>query len=416
MGMRAWMKRTWFFLNNPLVHQHYKEIKRINRTAGYEYTLRKLKEIKAYAIAHTRFYANYSLEDTFPVMSKMDFITNSDAICSDEMFEHPLHTASTSGSTGTPFVVKQDRFKRMRTIADLKVYGEYANYPSHEKMLQLRAYNGKTLDRRVDRRENIWRYDVSYLNGENMEEFISFVLRWKPRILFGYASTMETICDYILQSGSEYHFGCKAVLVGAETLSKEIAEKIQKVFECPVFDRYSNMEMGIYSQREYGKTNFLVNKASYYFEVLKIDSDEPAQEHEIGRLVFTDLHNHAFPMIRYDTGDLGAYCLNNGEMEIETVYGRKVDSIYDAQGRLLSPHSITNGMWGVKNVSQWQFVQQDYGTYVLKINATGAVDEADVIHRLKEQVGESASITLKYVDEIPVLRSQKRKYIVNAMK
>lgn len=297
----------------------------------------------------------------------------------------------------------------MRTIADLRVYGEYANYPSHEKMLQLWAYNGKTLDRRVDRRENIWRYNVSHFNSENMEEVISFVPRWRPRILFGYASTMESVCDYILQFGSEYHFGCKAVLVGAETLSEEIAEKIQKVFECPVFDRYSNMEMGIYAQREYGKTNFKVNKASYYFEVLKIDSDEIALEHEIGRLIFTDLHNNAFPMIRYDTDDLGAYCIRNNEVEIETVYGRKVDTIYNAQENILSPHSITNGIWGVENISQWQFIQLDHGVYVLKISVSGIVNEADIISRLKAQVGENADVTLEYVNEIPVLRTQKRK-------
>lgn len=416
MSIAGYLKRQRYFRENPLVYQQYREIKKINQTKGQAYTMEKLREIKAYAIAHTKFYADFSVNDPFPVMTKRDFIEHSTEISSDEVFADPLHTASTSGSTGTPFAVKQDRMKRSRTIADLKVYGEYANYPSHEKMLQLRAYNGAKLDRTVDRRENIWRYDISHLNDGNMEQFISFVLEWKPRIIFGYVSTMETICDHILRSGHQYHFGCKAVLVGAEMLSAEIADKIQKVFECPVFDRYSNMEMGIYSQREFGKTNFIVNKASYYMEVLKLDADEPAAEHEIGRLVFTDLHNHAFPMIRYDTGDLGAYCVRDGEMEIETVYGRKVDTICDAQGNIMSPHSITNGMWGVQNIAQWQFIQKAQGTYVIKITATGDVDEVEVIRRLRAQLGNTAVITVEYVEDIPVLHSQKRKYIVNEMR
>ncbi len=332
---------------------------------------------------------------------------------SDEVFEKPLHTSSTSGSTGIPFSVVQDYEKRMRTIADLKVFGEYALYPSHEKMLQLRAYNGKVLDRTVDERENIWRYDIANMSDADIEGLIAFILEWKPNTIFGYTSTLETISNYILKSGKQYSFDCKSILVGAEALTDEIAHKITSVFGCPIFDRYSNMEMGIYAQREYGKTNFRVNWASYHFEVVKLDCDEPAKEHEIGRLVFTDLYNHAFPMIRYDTGDLGSYCLNNGILEIEKVFGRKVDCVYDVKNRLLSPHSITNGMWGIQGVEQWQFIQKAEAQYLLKIKASDDIDVDSMIERLKGVLGDGASIRIEYVADIPVLNSQKRKYIVN---
>lgn len=415
MDVRAWIKRRRFFAKNPLIYRQYKEIKRINVRPGDQETLEKLRQIKAYAISHCPFYAGFSPEDPFPVMTKMDFIAHAEQICSDEVFAEPLHITSTSGSTGTPFVVKQDASKRARNIADLKVYGEYAMYRSHEKMLQLRAYNGAKLDRSVDRRENIWRYDICHITEENMEQFLDFVLEWKPVILFGYVSTLEIICNYVLASGKTYPFSCKSVLVGAEMLTAETVEKIQKVFGCPVFDRYSNMEMGIYAQREYGKNNFRVNKASYYFEVLKLDSDEPAQEHEIGRLVFTDLHNHAFPMIRYDTGDLGSWCMRSGERELETVYGRKVDTICDTRGGLVDPHRISRAMWGVAHITQWQFIQQDQGRYLLKLNVSGQIDEDDIRSRMTGLLGNDAQVALEYVDDIPVMHSQKRKYIVNAM-
>ncbi len=349
-------------------------------------------------------------------MSKTDFIQNEAAIISNEIFDSPLHISSTSGSTGVPFQVKQNREKRFRTIADLKVYGEYAQYPSHEKMLQLRAYNGKPLDRTVDERENIWRYDVANFSENDIENLIAFILEWKPRTIFGYVSTLEALSNYILKQKYQYNFGCKSVLVGAETLSDEIAEKITKAFHCPIYDRYSNMEMGIYAQREYGKTNFKWNKASYYLEIVKQDSDEPAEEHEIGRIVVTDLYNHAFPMIRYDTGDLGSFCKNGDEIELEQVYGRRVDCIYSADNQLLSPHSITNGMWGIKGVQQWQFIQKARAKYILKICAADLVDEENILDRLFNILGKGAEITIEYVDDIPVLSSQKRKYIINEWK
>lgn len=370
--------------------------------------------IKQYAIEHTEFYKKYKVSDDFPVMDKMALIANHDKILSNEKFDLPFHIASTSGSTGTPFQVEQDSEKRSRTIADLKVYGELALYNSHEKMLQLRSYVGKPLDRKIDEAENIWRYDIFGLNEDNIQDLIDFILQYKPVTVFGYVSTLDTICSYILSSGLVYDFGVRSVLVGAEALTADIADKIQQVFKCPVFDRYSNMEMGILAQREYGKTLFRINTASYYFECLKQDSDEWAEEGEVGRLVFTDLYNHAFPMIRYDTGDLGTYVKVNGEIFINEVYGRKIDQISDADGKFVEPVNIINCMWNIQGVLQWQFIQRNKGLYLLKIIPAGdGPDISEIINRAKNVVGDSAIIQVEEIDNLPVLNSQKRKSIVN---
>lgn len=404
-------KRKLYFEAHPEVYKHYIDVKN-NLGGGIT-----VDDIKCYAIENTEFYKNYKVGDTFPVMDKMAFIKNHDAIKSREVFDKPLHVSSTSGSTGTPFKVEQDSEKRSRTIADLKVFGELALYNSHEKMLQLRSYVGKPLDRKIDEAENIWRYDIFGLNEDKIQDLIDFILQYKPVIVFGYVSTLDTICSYILKSGKTYDFGVRSVLVGAEALTDEIAGKMQQVFKCPVFDRYSNMEMGILAQREYGKTFFKVNRASYDFECLKLDSDEWAEEGEVGRLVFTDLYNHVFPMIRYDTGDLGTYVKVNGEVFIKEVYGRKIDQINDVDGKFVEPVNIINCMWNIQGVLQWQFIQKDKGVYLFKIIPIGdGPDIAELISRAKKVVGDSAKIKVEKVHDLPVLNSQKRKSIVNEYK
>lgn len=107
-------------------------------------------DIKRYAIENTDFYKNYKVGDAFPVMDKMAFIKNHDAIKSREVFNKPLHVSSTSGSTGTPFKVEQDSEKRSRTIADLKVFGELALYNAHEKMLFIKEVYGRGNDQITD--------------------------------------------------------------------------------------------------------------------------------------------------------------------------------------------------------------------------------------------------------------------------
>lgn len=415
MSWKGFWKRTVFFRRNPDIYAHYQDIRGYNAATPAQRE-DMLRQIKAYAIAHTDFYSGYTPDSVFPVMTKLDYLDHYDAIKSREAFAEPLHKSSTSGSTGVPFTVIQDRNKRLRTIADLKVFGDYALYPSHERMLQLRVYHGKELDRSVDRRENIWRYDISFLDDAHLEELVRFMNRLKPRIIFGYASSMENICDYMERTGAKPSFRCRSVLVGAEMLTETTAEKISRVFRCPVFDRYSNMEMGIYSQREYGKTDFRINRASYYLEVLKLDADEPAAEGELGRIVFTDLYNHAFPMIRYDTGDLGSYVLINGEIHLREVLGRRADCIYSTKKELIGFHSISKRMWGIPNIRQWQFIQKSPTEYELVVCCTAQVDRQQVLDRLLPVLGEDAQLRIRCVDQIPVLNSQKRKYIINEMK
>ncbi len=408
-------KAIEFFKNNPLVFEQYNEILKENQSSVVRFE-NKLQDIKEYAIKHTKFYSKYKIDDVFPVLTKADYLSNYDDFLSDESFAKPSHISLTSGSTGTPFQVKQDFVKRARAIADLKVYGDYAFYNSHDKMLHLRSLIGKQVDREVDKRENIWRYDISKFDENNIDKLIDFILDWKPITIFGYSSILENIANYIIKQNKDYEFGCKSVIVSAETLTDTVAEKIIKVFKCPLFDRYADMEMGTLAQKEFGKTNYKINKSSFYIEVLKLDCDETANEGEIGRLVFTDLHNHAFPLIRYDTGDLGSYCIKDNQIELEQIYGRRVDSIYDTKNNLLCPFDISHSMWGMSNILQWQFIQKGQYLYCLNVNAISKVDEEKLITLLSRVLGDDAVIKIEYVKEIPVLSSQKRKYIVNDWK
>ena len=69
-------------------------------------------------------------------------------------------------------------------------------------------------------------------------------------------------------------------------------------------DRYANEENGVLACTRPDGQVLHLNRASYHFEFLKLDSDEAESPGRLARVVLTDLHNRAMPMIRYDTGDL----------------------------------------------------------------------------------------------------------------
>ena len=88
--------------------------------------------------------------------------------------------------------------------------------------------------------------------------------------------------------------------------------EIEQAFKTKVFSRYSNVENGIIAQQtDKSFDYYFINSASYYVEILEMDLDVPVLKGELGRIVVTDLFNDAMPFIRYDTGDIGKYFIND---------------------------------------------------------------------------------------------------------
>lgn len=399
-----------------LIRNQYDEIKKVLETADKKWVEQRYREIKAHAIAQTEFYKCYTINDSFPVMSKMTYVENQAGCSAKKGYCTPIHISSTSGSTGTPFTVVQDSKKRKRTIADLKVFGELCNYPSHERMVFFRVISEK-LHRTAEQedRENIYYIDSSDLGLNHLEEMRKIIIEKQPRIIFSYASTLVELAKYIETTDTKSEqFGLVSVLTGGEGISEENRRLLEHVFGCKVYRRYSNMELGILGQDMGDGGEYTLNWGSYYFECLKIDSDEPTEQGEVGRIVITDLFNYAFPIIRYDTGDLGImeYPSDGSFPVLKEIYGRSRDCIYTVDGKLLSPAKISVSMWGIEGIKQWQFIQEDEKEYVLKLNAENDLNLTIVIDKLKDVLGESANIDVLFVEEIPVVSSNKRRAIV----
>lgn len=243
---------------------------------------------------------------------------------------------------------------------------------------------------------------------------VQVIIEKRPRIIFSYASTLTELAKYIKRTYKKIpQFSMKSVLTAGEGVSGEHKKLMEEIFGCKVYRRYSDMELGILGQDAGDGGAYVLNFGSYFFECLKPYADEPAEPGEIGRIVITDLFNYAFPMIRYDTGDLGIMEYREGEFPVlKEIFGRKRDCVYSVDGRIISPAKISVSMWGVSGIKQWQFIQETKCQYTLKLNADADCDIAPIIDKIKSALGADAIINIEYVDEIPVLASNKRRAVI----
>ena len=413
---------TLDFLKGNSIRKHYNEIKYINNggNKAEEAEKRSLKNLLSYAANNTEFYKEYrdfaSIKD-FPIIDKNTIKNNGLQIQSKEFKNEELHTMSTSGSTGTPLVMKQNKNKRLRVMAELIYFGEEANFYVGEKNAFFRVWTKENRNSKLSLlMKNMLEVDISNSNEENMERIRKLMKTDKKlKCISAYASSLDGLSDYLIKQGDDKSmFSIKSIISTAEALSDRTRENLQRLFGTTIVSRYSNQENGILAQEMIEKDGFKINKASYFIEFLKVDSDEEASFGELARIVVTDLFNYAMPVIRYDTGDLAiTEKLPDNEKVIKSIEGRILDFVYDTAGNMLSSHIISRLMSSYKEVRQFQFIQESEDRYIVKINSDDSHNiEREIIVKLKEILGKDAKIIVQHVDGIPLLKSGKFRHTV----
>ncbi len=406
--------------------KHYREIaSHFRETGATEFRCqKKLIELLTHATTTVPYYAGLtgrSKLEEFPVVSKSIIRENFNGLVSTAFGQNEQIAAVTSGSTGTPFKVLQHRDKKLRNAADALYFAQQAGYSIGDRLLYLKIWsNNNRKGRLSDWLQNVVPVDVIKFNETEVSKLITTIENHKSTFaILGYSSAIERLCQYLDKSGHrkvDAHFS--SAISMSESLNDYTKTTIEKYFGVTVHSRYSNVENGILAQQVLGSENrYLVNTASYHIEVLKIDEDSPARVGDPGRIVVTDFYNRLMPMIRYDTGDIGAWSEDSDQHELrylDRVEGRKLDLLYATDGSLVSSYIVYKNMWQYTEITQYQLVQFGPKDYVFKINMDQPFHrEPQLIGEFKEFLGADANFNVEYVDEIPLLSSGKRKKIAN---
>ncbi|WP_159149299.1 hypothetical protein [Dietzia lutea] len=366
--------------------------------------------------------------EEFPVVNKATIKEAGDRFIATGTDILSCTTASTSGSTGTPFSILHDRRKRRRVSADAIYWGRQAGYELGLPLAHLKVWSDRNRITPATRRfRNIIPIDTTKLTGEEILAALTAAARNRPLSVISYASSLDLLARSL---ESETFNGTRrsplpriaSIVAQSEHLPSEARRLLREHLGVDPVSRYGLEEIGIVGQQaRNGNNDYRVNSSSVVVEILEDASPEPAPPGRVGRIVVTELINRAQPLIRYDTGDLGAFRVDeHGRLDttkLAVVEGRKLDQVYDADDRPLTSMVMYNLWWRFPEIRQYQLVQKGRADYLLRLNVSpGFNDEADVIHRFKEIVGASANVEVELTTESFVLSSGKRKSVVSNYK
>jgi phenylacetate-CoA ligase len=428
-GQAFWLKDRF---KGGQIRRHYNEVKfhieNYHLEASRQYRREALENLLAFATENTPYYREFKNHSTlvaFPVINKNVVREHYDAFKSSVFHNsEDKYAVVTSGSTGTPFKLWHDVNKRKRNTAEIIYFSERAGYCLGAQLLYVKVWND--INRKSPLKqfmENIVPLDVFNYSDEDIHELIKVFNKVKqPSSIVAFGSTLETLLKHLENSRADKIRGnIISIIANSDSLSNPAKDGLARYFGVSPMSRYSNMENGMLAQQFIGSGyNFEVNWASFFIEILELNSNKPVKYGEKGRVVITDLFNYCMPLIRYETGDLAIMDTDPDNPQrapfLKSIEGRKVDALYDTKGNLVTSHIVTVNMWKYDELKQYQFVQWDHGKYEFILNPIDTFTrERELVAEFKGYLGENADIGVRYVDEIPLLDSGKRRLLVNKM-
>lgn len=431
MDFGSWIRRKGYWIVDRVfqhgdVYKYYQETRDAYRFGTDPADVEeKLKRLFEHATETTKYYAPYKGKNRladFPIVNKLDYQSKRHEFVSCKYEnDKTCHIEYTSGSTGTPLEILYDKNKTRKRYGTSIFLNSLADYQIGDKQLYLRIWVDKIKKTFIEQKAtNVIPWDTTNMDDHSLQDICDTILKKKVKSIVGYASSLTTLSNYIKDNQIDCSDSkVKSITPCSEMMPPYVRKQLEDQFSCTVSEIYGAEEFGTIGIQLKGQDEYYIDTSGVFFEVLKMDEDVPAEDGELGRLVITDLYNYAFPIIRYENGDTVICRTENCEGKrykkyFSSIYGRKIDVIFGTDGGAISPVLVVNRMWGIAGITQWKFIQTGKNTYHFVINGDeNKVDKNYICDILKEDLGADAQLSFEFVEEIPVLRSGKRRAIEN---
>jgi phenylacetate-CoA ligase len=399
---------TTLALHEQLLHSQWWPAERLREMQQFQ-----LGALLRHAIKRVPYYKD-ALPEALPILTRSQLQENRAALANPALpREHlPVGTLRSSGSTGSPVEVKVSRIaSQMRRALYLR------EHFWHGRDLRLSAAvirnfrDGSALPPHGKRNAG-WGH--GYASGPSMalsiratvDEQLAWLQRVKPAYLSTFPTNLRALAQAALERGLRLP-GLRQVCTYAESPPPGLAALARAAFDCSVADIYSSEETGPIAFQCPEHEHYHVQSENLIVEVLDA-SGRACAPGEIGRVVITDLHNFAMPLIRYEIGDHaepGPPCAcGRGLPVLKRVLGRTRNMLRMAGGRLRWP-SLPSGddLGRIAPVRQFQLVQKSLERLELHLvvaRALSAAEEERVRSAFLKDLGGGFALTLAYPEAI----------------
>jgi phenylacetate-CoA ligase len=172
---------------------------------------------------------------------------------------------------------------------------------------------------------------------------------------------------------------------------------------------------GVANISEWPDGKMRVDKDFSYVEFLPVSESDP----ELCKIVGTNFSNPAFPLIRFDTGDIARISIEDGEEIVESIEGRVEDYITLSDGKRFGPMNLL--FKELKHIKEAQVYQPALDELVFRIVKDAGYDKNRGEEKLRNAISkkltdDTINISVEYFEKLPRTKSAKLKTVISDIK
>jgi len=332
---------------------------------------------------------------------------------------NPMETR-TGGSTGSPLILYRSKNSDdVRAAMHWRSYFYGGQDYRDRKMIACTRYisDNSQSSWSANYRNRSLTVIVNQLDEERLNLFINFHRKFNPRIVTGFLEFYRVLSNYI-KSHNITDIKPGAIFPRGETITDIDRKSFEDNFGCKIFDYYGMRENAV-SANECLMGNMHINSEFTYIEFENDRNQAKPGEH--ANIIGTNLHNYAFPLLRYATGDMG-YCSDKTcscgrkHQIMKIIGGRDRDYLRIENKFIAMTHHIAQLLNLNISIKKIQFYQPDIKHLIIRIvrgNKFTLDHEAAIISKLTELTQGELVISTEYVDDIPRTKLGKFRYVIS---
>lgn len=241
---------------------------------------------------------------------------------------------------------------------------------------------------------------VLTIAGSTTDEHLAWLERKDPTYLLTYPTVLAALLEHMAKTGARLPRLRQVRTVG-ERLAPETRARCEEVLGVPLVDAYSAQEVGYIALQCPHGAHYHVQAERLLVEVLR-DDGSACGPGEVGRVVVTDLHNFATPILRYDIGDLaevGERCARLGLPVLNRIVGRVRSMLVYPDGRSTYP-VFTVACREAARYRDLQLVQTAPDVLLARVAVDGELDREALARALRSVFDYPFRVEFEVVPEI----------------
>ena len=361
----------------------------------------------------------FSELNKLPVLMKKDVRGSVNDISNSFISRNGLMTLHTSGTTGSGLVFPATLDMEKHTWA---TWWRYRGWHGITKNMWCGYFGGRSVVPVDQNSPPYWRFNkpgkqllfsAYHLSGDTVHYYVETIKKTGVKWLHGYPSLLSLVAKYILEMGVRIDT-VDMITIGAENLLETQKNVIQDAFNAPVFQHY-------------GQAEGVANISECPNGVLHVDEDYSGVEFilvegqpEKYQIIGTGWCNTAFPLFRYDTGDIATIksdqqcnCGRLGRV-VHSIDGRKEDYITLPNGvKIGRLDHVFKDLVNIREAQIHQRSLNNIDVLVVRDSNYSNVDEHHLLSEFDYRLGGGLEINIRYVDRIPRSKSGKLRFVVS---